>query len=112
MKFLIIELFSTIEHALRLCSSPEDEEETFVNAVSDIEMEDNQCETYEIKKEMNENVITESIPVDTLVAALTLTGEGSEEWILARIKSHDGKGYVVEDAEVEEDPSIESVQKE
>lgn len=52
------------------------------------------------------------LPVETLVAALTLTGEGSKEWILARIKSFNGKAYVVEDAEVEEEPSIEIAQKE
>jgi hypothetical protein len=54
----------------------------------------------------------ELIPVDTLVAALTLTGEGSEEWILARVKSFNGNSYTVEDAEVEEEPSIEIAQKE
>ena len=52
------------------------------------------------------------IKVNTLIAALTLTGEGSEEWILARVKSFDGKSYVVEDAEVEEESSIEIAQKE
>lgn len=56
--------------------------------------------------------MAQAIPLDTLVAALTLTGEGSEEWILARIKGFDGTRYVVEDAEVEEDPSIEIAQKE
>ena len=63
----------------------------------------------------NSEVIVSSsskLAINTLVAALTLTGEGSEEWILARIKSFNGKSYVVEDAEVEEEPSIEIVQKE
>lgn len=74
---------------------------------------DDQPEIEESKKDVNREItITESIPVDTLVAALTLTGEGSEEWILARIKSFDNNVYVVEDAEVEDEPSIEVVQKE
>lgn len=74
---------------------------------------DYQPEIEESKKDLNREItIAESIPVDTLVAALTLTGEGSEEWILARIKSFDNNVYVVEDAEVEDEPSIEVVQKE
>lgn len=63
----------------------------------------------EIKRESSVNG---EILANTLVAALTLTSEGSEEWILARIKSFDKKLYAVEDAEVEEEPSIEVVQKE
>lgn len=63
-------------------------------------------------KDVPEEESDKSIPNETLVAALTLTAEGSEEWILARIKGFDGKLYVVEDAEVEEEPSIEIVQKE
>jgi len=84
-----------------------------VNTVSDIEMDDDQPEIKEPKPEIS-GIKTnyESIPADTLVAALTLTGEGSEEWILARIKSFDEKLYLVEDAEIEEEPSIEVVQKE
>lgn len=74
---------------------------------------DDKPEIEESTKDVNrESTIIEYIPVDTLVAALTLTGEGSEEWILARIKSFDNNLYVVEDAEVEEEPSIEVVQKE
>ena len=53
-----------------------------------------------------------TIPNGSIVAALTLTAEGSEEWILARIKSFDGHSYTAEDAEVEEEPSIEIPQKE
>jgi len=60
----------------------------------------------------SEPISLSHLPIDTLIAALTLTGEGSEEWILARIKSLNGKSYVVEDAEVEEEPSIEIAQKE
>lgn len=63
----------------------------------------------EEKEEISELKI---IPNDTLVAALTLTKEGSNEWILARIKSFNGNSYSVEDAEVEEEPSIEIAQKE
>lgn len=59
-----------------------------------------------------ESVTSSHLPVDTLVAALTLTGEGSEEWILARIKSFNGESYIVEDAEVEEENSAEIAQKE
>lgn len=107
-----------MEHALRLSGSTEEEDEDddddkFVNTVSDIEMDVDQPEIEEPKTEISgKNTFSESIPADTLVAALTLTGEGSEEWIIARIKSFDKNSYLVEDAEIEEEPSIEAVQKE
>lgn len=40
----------------------------------------------------------------TLVAALTLTAEGSQEWILARVVGFSGGKYKIEDAEVEGEP--------
>lgn len=97
---------------MRLCSTAEDKDDIFLNPGSDIEMDDYPHEINETKKENDGNLASEPISVNTLVAALTLTGEGSEEWILARIKSFDGKLYTVEDAEVEEETSIEIVQKE
>ena len=104
--------FSTVEHALRLCATIEDNDDIFLAPGSDIEMDDYVHEINEVKKENNADSASKPIAADTLVAALTLTGEGSEEWILARVKSFDGKLYTVEDAEVEEEASIEIVQKE
>ena len=98
-------MFSTIDHALRLCDSPENDDSTpdaeIETKVDEIDISDN-----------FEPVSASHLSVDTLVAALTLTREGSEEWILARIKSFNGKSCIVEDAEVEEEPSIEIAQKE
>jgi hypothetical protein len=85
-----------------------------VNSVSDVEMNEH-FEIKESKQQLEikrESSVNGEILANTLVAALTLTSEGSEEWILARIKSFDKKLYAVEDAEVEEEPSIEVVQKE
>ena len=44
--------------------------------------------------------------VGKLVAALTLTTEGTEEWILARVCAcrEDGELFEVEDAEIEGEP--------
>lgn len=106
---LIFLYISTVEHALRLCATTEDQDDIFVAPGSDIEMDDN---PHEIKNDNSESSASGPIAVNTLVAALTLTGEGSEEWILARIKAFDGKLYTVEDAEVEEEASVEIVQKE
>ena len=101
---------------MRLCKTEiaENDELTFdETSFADIDMvnaykDDELIESYSLSNDENVPLI----PIDTLVAALTLTGEGSEEWILARIKTFDGEMYVVEDAEVEEEPSIEIVQKE
>lgn len=94
---------------MRLCETTEIED-----SASDVEMETKVGEFVISDNTESESVpVSQShLPVDTLVAALTLTGEGSEEWILARIKSFDGKSYIVEDAEVEEETSIEIAQKE
>lgn len=74
---------STVDHILRFC---EPEPETA--PVEDV-------------------VMTEpgsGLNSGTLVAALTLTAEGSEEWILARICGFSGGKYQIEDAEVEGEP--------
>ena len=134
--FKIKIFFSTIDHALRLCS--ENDVESVKDIIDDIEM-DYKSEAEEstvvkanerlivddvIKKDNNEDLNDDKkaldsespspspLPLNTLVAALTLTAEGSNEWILARIKGFSGKFYIVEDAEIEEEPSIEIAQKE
>jgi hypothetical protein len=110
--YLTVSSFSTLEHVLRL--SPSEDDDTFVNSVSDVEMNEH-FEIKESKQQLEikrESSVNGEILANTLVVALTLTSEGSEEWILARIKSFDKKLYAVEDAEVEEEPSIEVVQKE
>lgn len=91
-----------------MCNSDESDDSTFI--VADVEM-DNPLEDV-VKKNEPEIEADRIIPLETLVAALTVTAEGSEEWILAKIKGFDGKLYTVEDAEVEEEPSIEIAQKE
>ena len=85
--------FSTVELALRVCV-PDKQEGPQTSLDIKSYSENNEFSTGKI------------------VAALTLTAEGSEEWILARIKSFDGCLYTVEDAEIEEEPTIEIAQKE
>jgi hypothetical protein len=85
--------FSTVELALRICV-PNNQEGLRTSLDIKSYSENNEFSTGKI------------------VAALTLTAEGSEEWILARIKSFDGRLYTVEDAEIEEEPTIEIAQKE
>jgi hypothetical protein len=91
-----------------LCNAVESEDTTF--NVADVGME-NHSEDVQTK-DGTDNNFDDIIAVETLVAASTVTAEGSEECILARIKGFDGKYYTVEDAEIEEEPSIEIVQKE
>lgn len=90
---------------MRLCDASESDDTTF--NVADAKME-----ILSENIDVNEVISNELIPNETLVAALTVTAEGSKEWILARIKGFEGNVYVVEDAEVEEEPSLEIVQKE
>lgn len=115
-----------------MCSTTEnDGEESFKDIIDDIKMdynseaEESKVDDHEvvdnvIKNGNNEDLKDDKkaldsespLPLDTLVAALTLTAEGSNEWILARIKGFSGEFYTVEDAEIEEEPSIEIAQKE
>ncbi len=75
--------FSTVDHILRFC---EPEPET--TPVEDVVMAEPESD----------------LSSGTLVAALTLTAEGSQEWILARICGFSGGKYQIEDAEVEGEP--------
>lgn len=62
----------------------------------------------QVQQEQEDVVMVEAegscLSIGTLVAALTLTAEGSQEWILARVCGFSGGKYQIEDAEVEGEP--------